>query len=54
MKHGKNPTVKQMRFMQSLHLNPDNWLVSRDTPSEMVIIHRFTDSVKTIEKGGAE
>ncbi len=50
MKHGKNPTVNQKKFLQTYHLNPENWLVSRDTPAEMVLIHRFTDAVKTINK----
>lgn len=50
MKHGKNPTVRQKRLMTAWHLNYDNWLVVKDTPTEMVIVHRSTGSLRTITK----
>jgi hypothetical protein len=50
MKHGKNPTVKQMKYMQSLGLDPENWLVSQDTPTKMILSHRYTGRPKTIDK----
>ena len=31
-------------FIRSKRLNPDNWLVVKDTPSEMVLVHRHFDS----------
>lgn len=52
MKQGKRPTVRQRKFMQQLHLNAKDWLVSQDTPSVMVIIHRHTGASRRIEKDG--
>lgn len=40
MKHGKAPTKKQKVLISSRKLNPDNWLVERDTPKEMIIVSR--------------
>ncbi len=50
MKHGKNPTVKQKKQLQVMKVNPDNWLISKDTPETMVIIHRVTGESRTIRK----
>ena len=44
MKHGKRPTVKQKKFLSAHRLNPDNWLIVKDTPEEMHIVYRFTGS----------
>ena len=52
MKHGKKPTVNQRKLIQSKRLNPENWLVVKDTPSEMVLVHRhFDNKTRTIKKG---
>jgi hypothetical protein len=51
MKNGKNPTRKQKIMIKSAGWNPDNWLVTKDTPNEMIIVHRYTNSVKVIRKG---
>ena len=51
MKHGKAPTVAQKKLLKAKHLDPDNWLVERDTPEQMVIIHRYGQSVRVIRKG---
>ena len=52
MKAGKNPTREQRKFIQKKGLNAENWLVSKDTPSEMVLVHRYSDkTTKTIHKG---
>lgn len=32
MKHGKNPTRRQKQSIASVRLNPENWLVCKDTP----------------------
>ncbi len=49
MKHGKNPTVRQAIFIQkNICLNPGDWLVAKDTPTEMLLVHR-TDRNKTIK-----
>lgn len=52
MKHGKKPTLAQRKLIQQWKLDPANWLVVKDTPSEMVLVHRHFDSkTKTIRKG---
>ena len=50
MKHGKNPTVKQKKLMTAWHLNCENWLVVKDTSTEMVIVHRDTGVQRAIPK----
>ena len=51
MKNGKKPTRNQRMFIRSKRLNPENWLVVKDTPSEMVLVHRHFDSnVRKIRK----
>lgn len=50
MKHGKNPTVAQRKLIKSWHLNPENWLVCKDTPVEMVIQHRISDKIRKIPR----
>lgn len=48
MKHGKKPTVKQCKLMQKWKLDPAMWLVVKDTPDEMVLVHRHFDSCTRI------
>ena len=50
MKHGKKPTVAQAKFLQARKLNWENWLIERDTPEAMVIVHRFTGKTRIIRK----
>lgn len=50
MKHGKNPTASQKKYMASWGLNAKEWLVSKDTPDKMVVVHRHTDTVRTVIK----
>ena len=51
MKHGKTPTRSQKKTLEGLRLNPADWLVVKDTPSELVIVNRWSDkTVKTIPK----
>ena len=52
MKHGKKPTVKQCDLMRDWNLDPAAWLVVKDTPDEMVVVHRHNDkTTRTIRKG---
>lgn len=37
-------------LMTKWHLNYENWLVVKDTPTEMVIVHRATNRARTINK----
>ena len=50
MKHGKRPTVAQRKYIQSSRLNPENWLVVKDTPEEFVIRHRLSDKEKRLPR----
>ena len=43
MKHGKKPTREQRKLLQKWKLDPMDWLVVKDTPYEMVLIHRHSD-----------
>ena len=53
MKHGRKPTREQKRLTGKWKLNPADWLVERETATEMVLIHRHFDyKTKTIPKGG--
>ena len=55
MKHGKKPTVAQMKLMVKWKLDPMMWFVVKDTPTEMYLIHRhFDNTKKSIPKGVRE
>ena len=42
MKHGKKPTVSQRKLIDKKGLIAENWLVVKDTPKEMVLVHRHS------------
>ena len=48
MKHGKKPTREQRKLIEKWRLDPAVWLVVKDTPTEMVLVHRHSD--KTTRK----
>lgn len=51
MKQLKKPTREQRKLLEKWKLNPADWLVERDTPTEMKLVHRHFDSVsRTIHK----
>ena len=54
MKHGKKPTREQRKLMEKWKVNTYDWLVERDTLSELVLIHRHFDKKKIIPKGVRE
>lgn len=55
MKSGKKPTVAQRKFIQSNGLNWENWLVCKDTPTEMHLVHRFSEkTTRVIHKEGKQ
>ena len=55
MKNGKNPTVAQRKLMQKWKLNSEDWLVVKDEPSKMTLVHRhFDNQIKIIPKGVRE
>lgn len=52
MKHGKKPTVSQRKLIASKNLDPAMWLVVKDMPDKMVLVHRYSDrTTRTIHKG---
>ncbi len=52
MKHGVRPTVAQMKLMVKWKLDPTMWLVVKDTPERMELVHRHFDKTrKIIPKG---
>ena len=51
MKNGKRPTKNQSIFIKKHGLNPENWLIVKDQPEQMVIVHRHSDrTIRTIHK----
>lgn len=52
MKHGCKPTREQRKLMEKWKLDPTVWLVVKDTPTEMVLVHRCSDkTLRVIQKG---
>ena len=52
MKHGKKPTRQQRKLMEQWGLDAHNWMVIKDTPEQMEIIHRHSEkTTRTIPKG---
>ena len=37
----KKPTYNQKKFLKANRLDPFNWLVQKDTPEFMQIIHKY-------------
>lgn len=50
MKNGKRPTKAQKIFLKDHHFRPENWLVVKNTTAEMVVVHRYTNTMHTISK----
>ena len=51
MKNGKKPTYEQRKLIQHWGLNPMDWLVVKDTSTEVVLVHRHLEqTTKTIFK----
>ena len=48
MRNGKNPARKQKKYLEKRRLNPDNWLVIKETAAGLEIRHKETGTVKTI------
>jgi hypothetical protein len=54
MKHGKKPTVAQRKLIASKNLDPAMWLVVKDMPDKMVLVHRYSDrTTRIIHKEGS-
>ena len=51
MKQLKRPTRAQKILMQKKKMNPGDWMVERDTPEKLVLVHRhFNSTRRTIYK----
>lgn len=48
MKQLRKPTREQRKLIQQKRMNPADWMIERDTPSEMVLVHRHFERVKKI------
>lgn len=48
MKNGKKPTREQRKLLQKWKLDTYSWLVVKDTPTEIVLVHRHFDKTKKI------
>lgn len=52
MKQLRKPTREQRKIIQSKRLNPENWMIERDTPEKLVLVHKhFYNNTRTIKKG---
>ncbi|WP_420314509.1 DUF6906 family protein [Anaerovorax odorimutans] len=51
MRQAKKPTRRQKMLIKKWRLNPKNWLVLESTKDYTKIVHRYTDTVKTIKEG---
>ena len=55
MKNGKKPTRQQRKLMEKWKLSTEDWLVVKDEPSKMTLVHRhFENKIKVIPKGVKE
>lgn len=50
MKHGKKPTLKQKKELTKHKLNPENWLVVKDTPEQLKVINRNSGKTRTFNR----
>lgn len=51
MKHGKNPTREQKKWLWAQGINPADWMVSKDTTTQMVLVNRhFESRTKVLKK----
>ena len=46
MKHGKRPTREQRKLMEKWKLRSEDWLVVKDTPERMELVHRHFDRTR--------
>lgn len=51
MKHGKKPTREQRKLLEKWKLDTRAWLVVKDTPDSLELVHRDSDkTMKVIHK----
>lgn len=50
IKNPKKPTREQRKLIEQWKLDAHDWLVTKDTPTQMVIVHRHFGQCRTITK----
>lgn len=50
MKNGKCPTKVQKKVLEFYGFHAEDWLISKNTSTEMVIVHRYTERTRRIPK----
>ncbi|UYX50068.1 hypothetical protein M3Y14_15895 [Bacillus thuringiensis] len=48
MKNGKKPTKREKIQIKSYKLSPDSWLIFKKTDGELHLVHRYTNTKRTI------
>lgn len=48
MKQGRKPTRRQMDKLKKLGLVPQNWLISKNTPTCFEVVHRISGAVRRL------
>ena len=48
MKNGKRPTMAQKIRLKALKLIPENWLISKCSQAELVVVHRVSGEVRRL------
>jgi hypothetical protein len=48
MKQLRKPTRAQKILMQKRKLKPEDWMVERETPEHLVLVHRHFNSTKRL------
>lgn len=52
MKHGRKPTAAQRKLLQKRRLDPAVWLVIKDLPDRLELVHRLSDKTTRIVPKG--
>lgn len=52
MKHGRRLTRKQKILLTSMDFDPNDWLVVKDTSTEVEFVHRVTKELMSFAKAG--
>lgn len=48
MKRPRKLTVAERRYLQSMKIAAENWLISKRTSEEWLLVHKLTDITKTV------
>ena len=50
MKNGKNPTKSQKQLLQQFGFQAEDWLIVKNTSTELLIQHRYTGRTRHVPK----